>query len=296
MGPHEWYVDTRESNHYGTKEAAQIDADARNVILAASIAAGSPIMNPTANFIAVKTHRITQKVITMETLIVDLPTLEECAVATGNDEYMIGAGRDRRGYHIPGSRWVYKVAKYPSERVNRREYDSYRKVVDSGSMPAGLHLPEMHLLDNEVMASEYIPGERPKSCDWRTHADTHIEDDACWTNVVATFCDRFGYYDSSAACNVRIVDSNGEHTHTQKVIIMETLVVDLPSMDEAEAARRYGKLIGSGAFRDVFRIPGSRWAYKFSRSDGYYSNNSCNVLEYIDGMLARDSHPAYKNC
>ena len=56
MGPHEWYVDNRESHHYGTKEAAQIDADARNVILATSIAAGNPVMNPTASFIAVKVN------------------------------------------------------------------------------------------------------------------------------------------------------------------------------------------------------------------------------------------------
>jgi hypothetical protein len=106
---------------------------------------------------------------------------------------------------------------------------------------------------------------------------------------------------------------------------MDALVVDLPSEEESEIARQFGRMIGSGAFRDVFRIPGSRWVYKFE--DAEYGSANCNqreflnytskrktlpegvdfpemhflpngaiAAEYIDGMLGVDIHSLFDPC
>ena len=103
---------------------------------------------------------------------------------------------------------------------------------------------------------------------------------------------------------------------------MDTLVIDLPSVEEAQYARRYGERIGVGAYRTVYRLPGSKWAYKFE-SNNYWSSGANNremfnyrtrrgtlpeeidfpemhmlsdgtiAAEFVNGTLAREAHTGY---
>ncbi len=133
----------------------------------------------------------------------DMPTLEECEQATGSYDYLVGSGCDRRGYRIPGSRWIYKVAKYANSYTNRQEYLHYQSLMVK-TLPARIAIPEMHLLDNGVIAAEYIDGDKLES--YCNDHDSHYEDyDACWLNWVNEFSGQTGLWDSSALCNMRFI-------------------------------------------------------------------------------------------
>lgn len=153
----------------------------------------------------------------MKTLTDDQPTIAECETATANKDFRIGSGRHRIGYHIPGSRWVYKVQRNATGSTNREEYDRYREITESNKMPYGVFLPEMHLLSNGVIASEFIPGDKPTYCDWEEHEDYHTDDNSCWLTIVQLFESIFDLDDSSASCNVRVVESDG----TRKVYMID---------------------------------------------------------------------------
>jgi hypothetical protein len=140
-----------------------------------------------------------------------LPTVEEYLRAITNMNNIIGEGRDRVGFHIPGSNWVYKSAKYPIDRINQREYNKYTELMNS-DLPDGIAIPEMHLLSNGVLAARYILGDRPKNCYWRTHEKHQDDYYSCWLNAVELFSDKFSLLDSSALCNIRLVDNDGEVT------------------------------------------------------------------------------------
>lgn len=136
----------------------------------------------------------------------DMPTLEEFQLATDSYDYYLGSGMDRHGYHIPGSRWVYKVAKNPDMRINEAEYRRYQELLQQG-LPEGIAIPEMHLLHNGAIAAEFIAGERPESrCDYTHENDSHYADYAvCWYNWVEAFSAQTGLWDSSALCNMRLI-------------------------------------------------------------------------------------------
>lgn len=74
---------------------------------------------------------------------------------------------------------------------------------------------------------------------------------------------------------------------------MDTLVLDLPSVEESEHARRYGNMIGRGAFREVFHIPGTEWAYKFERTDenAWFKTSKPNLVEIENFTNHRDKLP-----
>ena len=74
---------------------------------------------------------------------------------------------------------------------------------------------------------------------------------------------------------------------------MDTLVVDLPSVEESEYARTYGDKIGQGAFRAVYRIAGSGWAYKFERTDeeAWFKDTKPNTTEMRNYTQHRDKLP-----
>lgn len=140
-----------------------------------------------------------------------LPTVEEYLRAIASMDNIIGEGRDRVGFHIPGSAWVYKAAKHPIDKINQGEYDRYIKLINS-DLPDGIAIPEMHLLSNGVIAAQYIPGNKPENCRWREHTKHENDYYSCWLNAVELFTDRFGMLDSSALCNIRLVDNDGEIT------------------------------------------------------------------------------------
>lgn len=72
---------------------------------------------------------------------------------------------------------------------------------------------------------------------------------------------------------------------------MDTLTVDLPSIEESEYAKRYGVRIGSGAYRNVYRIKGSRWVYKFEHGAGWSRGNGCNKREFRNFSEKRSTLP-----
>lgn len=138
-----------------------------------------------------------------------LPTVAESekAIDEGSSKYLLGCGKDREGYHIPGSRWVYKLAKYPEDRVNENEYQRYIEITQSGRLPENVRIPEMHLLPNGVIAAEYVDGDRPR-CSWRAH-DEHPSDYVCWKDSLRKVEHDFNMSDSSAACNLRLTTIDG---------------------------------------------------------------------------------------
>jgi hypothetical protein len=126
----------------------------------------------------------------------NMPTLAECEQATVS-EYEIGEGRDRTGYHIPGSKWVYKIQRYSRSNANQREIIRYEQLINSSNVPDGIAFPEMHILENGVIAAEYIEGREPD--------DQEME-------LVYKLEDIFGMYDSSASCNIRVVETENVKT------------------------------------------------------------------------------------
>ena len=71
---------------------------------------------------------------------------------------------------------------------------------------------------------------------------------------------------------------------------METQENQLPSVEESEKAIRQGKLVGSGAFRDVYRLGDSPWVYKRER-DLTWSKNGCNAQEMKNFNTLRNRLP-----
>lgn len=72
---------------------------------------------------------------------------------------------------------------------------------------------------------------------------------------------------------------------------MDTLVTEIPSDEEAYYAQAYGVKIGAGAFRKVYRIPGSRFAYKFEHARGWSSNSGANRQEFHNYTTRRATLP-----
>lgn len=127
----------------------------------------------------------------------DLPTMEECNKAISNPEYEIGKGKDRRAFRVPGSKWVYKVADYYDTYTNPGEIERYTMLMNNPDLiPEGLHFPEMHLMENGVVAAQFIDGDRARNQEEK--------------EIATQFADNIGWHDSSAYCNTRVtVDSEG---------------------------------------------------------------------------------------
>lgn len=73
---------------------------------------------------------------------------------------------------------------------------------------------------------------------------------------------------------------------------MDTLVTELPSDEEAVYAERYGVKVGAGAYRKVYRIPGSRFAYKVEHRVGWSSGSGANRQEFHNYTTRRNELPA----
>lgn len=99
------------------------------------------------------------------------PTVKTAEYALDKGE-IIGSGAYRYVYKTKRSKWVYKVNKANSwgSHGNKEEYETYLSVKRKGSLPPGVKMPEMHLLENGVLAAEYIKGKHPQSsCSPRYH-------------------------------------------------------------------------------------------------------------------------------
>lgn len=104
-----------------------------------------------------------------------LPTIEEANDAINHGKRFT-EGSYRNVYHIPGSKWVYKTdirKGYPQGNID--EWEAYLDKKDS--LPAGIKYPEMHMLDNGVLAAEFIDGEIASwDCWMGDHACTSLDD------------------------------------------------------------------------------------------------------------------------
>jgi hypothetical protein len=139
--------------------------------------------------------------------MITAPSVKESEKAISSEKYLLGSGCDRMGFRIPGSRWVYKMEKpHASGRANRREYEAYTKLMDIPELLGNVHLPEMHLLENGIIAAEYIEGVKPKGI------DPFVDP------IVDAFCQYTSLWDAAARCNIRVViDEAG----TKKIYIID---------------------------------------------------------------------------
>jgi hypothetical protein len=88
------------------------------------------------------------------------------------DGKLIGAGSYRKVYGTDHGKWVYKVNTQTGYMgSNASEYDTYLRRKES-EMPDGVKLPEMHLLEGNILAAERIKGVHPKNwCELGYHPD-----------------------------------------------------------------------------------------------------------------------------
>lgn len=96
-------------------------------------------------------------------LTTEMPTLEEARRAI-SAEFRLAAGTMREVYHIPGSKWVYKVDIRASGGFggNTDEYEAYLAKKDN--LPNGIYVPLMVMLEAGILAAEFIDGVKPPDC------------------------------------------------------------------------------------------------------------------------------------
>jgi hypothetical protein len=130
------------------------------------------------------------------------------AMQAHNKGTVIGEGSSRRVFWKKGSFWAYKFLYNLSwsRTANKDEYANYLELKDR--MPEGIKLPTMELLDNGILATEYIEGTQSE---FDCYADSHECDDEknCWlTRLINSGMDfsLTGFKDISWA-NVILADS-----------------------------------------------------------------------------------------
>lgn len=104
---------------------------------------------------------------------------------------MFASGSYRKVYKTVKAKWVYKVDREDTfdQHGNREEYQTYLSMKDL-TLPEGVKIPEMHLLNNGVLAAEYIQGETPPNwCSSDYHASNCTERNhnprPCWARKFA---------------------------------------------------------------------------------------------------------------
>lgn len=114
----------------------------------------------------------------------DQPTVERAEYAREYGE-MVGEGSSRRVFWDGTSRWAYKFIinddPWNNKKANREEFDNYLKLSDADL--GIIKLPEMQLLNNGVMAIEYIKGSHPSNDCYSGQHDFGCGDSPdCWYN------------------------------------------------------------------------------------------------------------------
>jgi hypothetical protein len=79
---------------------------------------------------------------------------------------LIGSGKYRNVYRKDNSEWCFKVDRQSFLRGdNKSEWETYLMIKDAPWLNEWVRIPEMHMLDNGILAARYIEG---------THPDRHI--------------------------------------------------------------------------------------------------------------------------
>lgn len=111
-------------------------------------------------------------------MVDSLPTVDEANNAI-NYGKRFTEGSCRNVYYIPGSKWVYKTdMHYAYSQGNAAEWAAYLDKKDS--LPAGIKYPEMHMLENGVLAAEFIDGEVPSWGCWESEHDCEDVSKCFW--------------------------------------------------------------------------------------------------------------------
>jgi hypothetical protein len=111
-----------------------------------------------------------------------------------NNGEVIGQGAYRRVFRKGRSKYVFKV-NISSCDSNSREISQYHAV--KATLPKGVKMPEMILLENGVVAAEYIKGVFPEGgsfCAITYHDDDCDDNATCWAEPFIR-TPGFSYYD-----------------------------------------------------------------------------------------------------
>lgn len=113
-----------------------------------------------------------------------LPTERKAMYAIYHGK-VVGEGSYRKVFRTGRSRWVYKVdTTRESVGSNSYEWQTYLEYCNA-KLAKGVKIPEMHLIDGNIIACEYIKGKHPKN---ECYRDYHVEEcpgeDNCWAEKV----------------------------------------------------------------------------------------------------------------
>lgn len=119
-------------------------------------------------------------------LALDMPTVEDSERVTSDESNYLGSGCYRTVYRETGSKWVFKVENTYSGRysTNKVEYETYLQF--HPSLQGNVKFPKMYLLDNGILAAEYIEGSQGEYNCWRPGfpgCDRDCEID-CWAKQI----------------------------------------------------------------------------------------------------------------
>jgi hypothetical protein len=142
----------------------------------------------------------------MATIIVNAPSLEECEKAISRASNCIGSGVDRQVFRLKDSPWVYKKERNGCKGVNASEYATYLEL--STLLPEGVAFPLMALLDNGVIAAEFIDNEVDAIADPNSECDFdgHVCDNetVCWVTPWIALAESADVINDLHGGNVRI--------------------------------------------------------------------------------------------
>jgi hypothetical protein len=125
----------------------------------------------------------------------------------------------RRVWKTPHGKYVYKELRYEDDtesmQANNREYATYLRLLKR-TLPAGIFLPKMYLLDNGVLAVEYISGFHPiKECSSDCDLTFFCKDHGCWRDRIRSLRIR-DLHDNNVRMNgkgeVFLIDIDGGFT------------------------------------------------------------------------------------
>lgn len=138
--------------------------------------------------------------------MVELPTLSEARKAMRSRTYKIGQGVDRQVYRLPNGHWVYKRDTFKGGAVNRAEYAAYLRHKDT--LPEGIAFPEMHMVNKNIIAAEYIVNEVEAIADAKSECDFgwhHCNNErTCWVTPYEKLIQKAGIIDDYHGGNVRV--------------------------------------------------------------------------------------------
>ncbi len=84
----------------------------------------------------------------------------------------IGQGMYREVWRTQRGKWVLKIDRCPNawSGTNREEWKTYLKLKALNNLPEGVRIPEMHMVDGNLLV-QYVKGRHPKSScspDWHS--------------------------------------------------------------------------------------------------------------------------------